>query len=264
MCGAPPPCGIAGAAARGAAGAGICCARVFIGGPPPPRAALGCVMWGVARSIRGATARGSSWPRAMTGGVCVRPRAIGCSRTAPLALSRVIRAFSRVRLGEWQKLIWVKSDTSAEWCLKQTAIRRRSRSPCYRSEMSGEHLWIVSSALSDLIPNLVFHAPDIDFCVENRLKSIALRIVVYASQTEGFCSIFANAFNDPLPTSKLNQCSYFRFAAHFRRHVSLFSTATTSAHVVLDGLTMSQLPPNPARLHRKSKTVKSTALYAWQ
>ena len=38
MCGAPPPpCGIAGAAARGAAGAGVC-ARAFIGGPPPPRA----------------------------------------------------------------------------------------------------------------------------------------------------------------------------------------------------------------------------------
>ena len=30
MCGAPPPCGIAGAAARGAAGAGIC-ERAFIG-----------------------------------------------------------------------------------------------------------------------------------------------------------------------------------------------------------------------------------------
>jgi hypothetical protein len=59
MCGAPPPCGIAGAAARWAAGAGIC-ARAFIGGPPPPRAALGCVMWGVARSIRAAAARGSS------------------------------------------------------------------------------------------------------------------------------------------------------------------------------------------------------------
>ena len=42
MCGAPPPpCGIAGAAARGAAGAGIC-ARAFTGGPP--RAALGCVV----------------------------------------------------------------------------------------------------------------------------------------------------------------------------------------------------------------------------
>src|SRR5436190_2237232 len=52
MCGAPPPCGIAGAAARGAAGAGAC-ARAPIGGPPPLRAALGWVMWGVARSIRG-------------------------------------------------------------------------------------------------------------------------------------------------------------------------------------------------------------------
>jgi hypothetical protein len=80
--------------------------------------------------------------------------------------------------------------------------------------MRGEHLWIVSSALSDLIPNFVFHASDIDFCVDNSLKSLSLRVVIYACNTDGFrnnsIATFANAFDDPLPTSKPNQLSYFQ------------------------------------------------------
>ena len=93
MCAAPPPCGIAGAAARGAAGAGICARRSSDG---RRGTALGCVMWGAARSIRCGAARRSSWPRAMTGGVCVRARA-SAARARPLLRSHAFFTRSRFR-----------------------------------------------------------------------------------------------------------------------------------------------------------------------
>jgi hypothetical protein len=74
--------------------------------------------------------------------------------------------------------------------------------------MSGEHLWIVSSTLSNLTPNFVFHTPDIDFCIENSLKSLTLRIIINASQFKSghdpFSGLSPPGFYGPFPSTETN------------------------------------------------------------
>ncbi len=76
--------------------------------------------------------------------------------------------------------------------------------------------------MSNLTPNFVFHAPDIDFRIENSLKSLALRVVIYACQiqrcrTNRICS-FLDRFDNPLSSTDPYQVSRFKFTVWFEFH----------------------------------------------
>jgi hypothetical protein len=129
--------------------------------------------------------------------------------------------------------------------------------------MSGEHLWIVSSALSDLTPNFVFHAPDIDFCVENSLKSLALRVVIDAGKTKrrGTNPIrsFLDRFDNPLSSTDPYQVTRFKFAVWFEFHgrANFLVGILVSWLCLRDHLAFRSLAPSPVVVFGKKNSMSN-------